>query len=132
MVSQSQKEALVDAACAARERAYAPYSNYHVGAAILTEDGRIVTGVNVENVSYGGAICAERTAVVKAVSEGVRRFTAIAVCTSNMGSPCGICRQTLVEFAGDIPVLLADGQGNVRETSLYKLLPNHFGPQHLP
>lgn len=132
MVSQSQKEALVDAACAARERAYAPYSNYHVGAAILTEDGRIVTGVNVENVSYGGTICAERTAVVKAVSEGVRRFTAIAVCTSNMGSPCGICRQTLVEFAGDIPVLLADGQGNVRETSLYKLLPNHFGPQHLP
>ncbi len=132
MVSEKQKKDLVDAACAAREAAYAPYSNYKVGAAVLTEDGRIVTGVNVENASYGGTICAERTATVKAVSEGVHRFLAVAVCTSNLGSPCGICRQTLVEFAGDIPVLLADGRGNVRETTLHHLLPEHFGPQHLP
>lgn len=132
MVTESQKQALIEAACTARERAYAPYSKYKVGAAVLTKDGRIITGVNVENVSFGLTICAERTAIVKGVSEGVREFLAIAVCTSNMGSPCGTCRQTLVEFAGDIPVLLADGQGHVREVSLHTLLPDHFGPQHLP
>ena len=132
MVTEAQKEKLIKAACKAREQAYAPYSNYKVGAAILTGDGQIISGANVENVSFGLTICAERTAVVKGVSEGVREFLAIVICTDNMGSPCGACRQTLVEFAGDIPVWLADNQGNSRETTLYQLLPEHFGPENLP
>lgn len=111
--------------------AYAPYSNYAVGAALLMADGRIFTGVNVENASYGLTICAERTAVFKAVSEGARKIVAIAVCTENGGSPCGACRQVLVEFAGDVPVFLSDAQGNTRQTTLYALLPDHFGPEHL-
>jgi cytidine deaminase len=132
MVTEVQKKALIQAACKAREQAYAPYSSYKVGAAILTGDGRIITGANVENVSYGLTICAERTAVVKGISEGIREFLAIAICTDNMGSPCGACRQTLVEFASDIPVLLADSQGNRRETTLHTLLPERFGPENLP
>ncbi len=131
MITDEQREALLDAACAVRQKAYAPYSNYYVGAAILTEDGRIFTGVNVENASYGLAICAERSAVFAAVTAGARRIRAIAVCTENGGSPCGACRQVLSEFAGDVPVWLSDGRGYVRETSLHKLLPDHFGPEHL-
>jgi cytidine deaminase len=131
MITKEQKEELIAAACAVRSHAYAPYSRYRVGAAILLDDGRIVTGVNVENASYGLSICAERTAVFKAVSEGAQEITAVAICTENGGSPCGACRQVLVEFAGDIPVLLCDALGQVQETTLYALLPNHFGPEHL-
>lgn len=127
----AQQETLVRAAREVRQMAYAPYSNYAVGAALLMADGRIFTGVNVENASYGLTICAERTAVFKAVSEGARKIVAIAVCTENGGSPCGACRQVLVEFAGDVPVFLADAQGNTRQTTLYALLPDHFGPEHL-
>ena len=131
MITNEQRDALITAACAARERAYAPYSHYAVGAALLMEDGRIITGVNVENASYGLTICAERTAVVKMVSEGGRQFVAIAICTENAGSPCGACRQVLAEFAGDVPVFLCDDRGSGRETTLYSLLPDHFGPEHL-
>lgn len=131
MISDSLREALIQAAMAARAQAYAPYSHYKVGAALLMPDGRIFTGVNVENASYGLTICAERTAVFKAVSEGYREFLAIAVATENAGSPCGACRQVLAEFAGDVPVWLVDAAGNGRETTLYTLLPDHFGPQHL-
>ena len=131
MVTEEQREMLQSAACDAYERAYAPYSQYQVGAAIMTEDGRIFSGVNVENASYGLTICAERSAVFSAVSAGARRIVAVAVCTENMGSPCGACRQVLIEFAGDIPVWLSDLQGNVRETSLHSLLPDFFGPEHL-
>lgn len=127
----AQQETLIRAAREARQMAYAPYSNYAVGAALLMADGRIFTGVNVENASYGLTICAERTAVFKAVSEGARKIVAIAVCTENGGSPCGACRQVLVEFAGDVPVFLSDAQGNTRQTTLYALLPDHFGPEHL-
>lgn len=132
MLTDSQKQQLLDAALAARENAYAPYSNYRVGAAILVGNGRIVSGCNVENASYGLANCAERTAVFTAVAGGDREIHAVAVVTANGGSPCGACRQVLVEFAGDVPVLLADTAGNVRETTLYALLPDHFGPEHLP
>ena len=132
MVSAKQKEELIDAACAAREQAYAPYSRYQVGAALLADDGRIFSGVNVENVSYGLTICAERTAVFTAATAGVRKILAVAVCTENAGSPCGACRQVMHEFAGDIPVWLVDGENNVRETSLGTLLPDHFGPDYLP
>ncbi|MEM7334947.1 MAG: cytidine deaminase [Chloroflexota bacterium] len=131
MISDSQKEILIQKACESRQHAYAPYSNYPVGAAILMKSGRIFVGVNVENASYGLTNCAERTAVFKAVSEGEREIMAVAVSTENAGSPCGACRQVLVEFAGDVPVFLVDGEGNGRETTLYQLLPDHFGPEHL-
>ena len=132
MISDEQREALIQAGLAARALAYAPYSHYKVGAALLTADGRIFTGVNVENASYGLTICAERTAVFKAVSEGCREFVAVVVATENAGSPCGACRQVLAEFAGDVPVWLVDATGNGRATTLHTLLPNHFGPEHLP
>lgn len=132
MVTDKQREALIQAAIAARHNAYAPYSNYNVGAAILMADGRIFTGVNIENASYGLTICAERTAVFKAVSEGFRDIQAVAVATENAGSPCGACRQVLAEFARDVPVWLVDATGHGRETTLYTLLPDHFGPEQLP
>ncbi|MCP4424731.1 MAG: cytidine deaminase [Chloroflexi bacterium] len=131
MVTKEQRAELITAACEARQKAYAPYSKYRVGAALLAEDGRIFTGVNVENASYGLTICAEQTAVVKMVSEGAQNFKAAAVCTENAGSPCGKCRQVMAEFAGDVPVYLVDREGNGRETTLYTLLPDHFGPEHL-
>ncbi len=131
MISSEQRAALIEAAIAGRKQAYAPYSNYPVGAALLMEDGRIITGVNVENASYGLTICAERTAVGKAIAEGYRKILAVAIATDNAGSPCGACRQVLTEFAGDVPVYLVDGAGNGRDTTLYTLLPDHFGPDHL-
>jgi len=132
MVTDEQKDALIKSACRARQHAYAPYSKYAVGAALLSEDGRIYTGVNVENASFSLTICAERAALFAAVGAGVRRFLAIAVCTENQGAPCGSCRQVLREFAGDLPVLICDGRGNSRETSLLALLPDCFGPENLP
>jgi cytidine deaminase len=132
MITDSQRDFLLQTARQAREQAYAPYSRYKVGAALLMDDGRVFSGCNVENASYGLSICAERTAVFKAVSEGARVITAVAVCTSNAGSPCGACRQVLAEFAGDVPVWLCDSQGGLRATTLYALLPDHFGPEHLP
>lgn len=131
MITAEQRLALIEAACTVRQGAYAPYSNYQVGAALLTAKGDIITGINIENASYGLSICAERTAVFKMVSGGQKNIEAIAVCTENGGSPCGACRQVLVEFAGDMPVYLSDAAGNVRDTTLYALLPDHFGPEHL-
>ena len=131
-VSEEQREMLLKAACEIRHEAYAPYSRYLVGAAILCRDGRIVTGVNVENAVLGLGVCAERNAVFTAAAFGVRRILAVAVCTENGGSPCGACRQVLSEFAGDIPIYLSDTKGNVRETTLYTLLPDMFGPDYLP
>lgn len=125
--------ALVAKAAEGRSRAYAPYSHYAVGAALLGEDGTIYTGCNVENASYGGTICAERTALVKAVSEGGRRFTAICVITENGGSPCGICRQVLYEFNPDMSVILASPNGAiVKIYTLRELLPDGFGAEKLP
>lgn len=131
MVTDEQRDALIDAACEARAQAYAPYSNFKVGAAVLAEDGRIFTGVNVENASYGLTICAERSAVFTAATAGVRHLLAIAICAEDAASPCGACRQVLSEFAKDIPVWLSDTQGATRRTSLHTLLPDHFGPEHL-
>jgi cytidine deaminase len=122
---------LIATAVTARKTAYAPYSNYQVGAAVLADDGRIYPGANVENASYGLTICAERVAVCKAVTAGAKRLLAVVVATGNGGSPCGACRQVLVEFAADIPVWLVDGDGATRQTSLYTLLPDHFGPEKL-
>ena len=123
---------LVALATEARQQAYAPYSHYAVGAALLTASGKVYTGCNVENASYGMAICAERTAVVKAVSEGERDFTAIAVVTENGGTPCGACRQVLSEFGPDMRVLVADASGNYCAYRMTDLLPASFGPAQLP
>jgi cytidine deaminase len=131
-LSDQERQSLIDLAGEARKRAYAPYSNYPVGAALRTKNGRLFTGVNVENAAYPATICAERTAVFKAVSEGERQFEVIAVVTDNGGSPCGSCRQVLAEFGLDTLVLIADGQGKlVRETTVQQLLPDAFTPQHL-
>lgn len=131
MITAEQRDALIAAARAVRAHAYAPYSHYCVGAAILAANGQIYTGVNVENASYGLTICAERSAVFKMVSEGEQTILAAAVATSNGGSPCGACRQVLVQFAGDVPVWLVDEAGQAQERTLYALLPDHFGPEHL-
>jgi cytidine deaminase len=125
------REALVARAIEAREMAYAPYSNYRVGAALLGKSGRIYTGGNVENAVYPLVICAERAAVVKAVSEGEREFVALAVATENAGSPCGSCRQVLREFGEDIIVLIADVEGAYRETTVADLLPDSFSVEDL-
>jgi cytidine deaminase len=126
------RQTLIRAAAEARQWAYAPYSKYPVGAAILTASGRIYDGVNVENAAYPAAVCAERVAVFKAVSEGEREFAAIAVVTANGGSPCGSCRQVLSEFGGDTIVLVADDQEQLLlETTVAELLPGAFGPNHL-
>jgi len=123
---------LIQLALAMRERAYCPYSGYRVGAALLAEDGAAYGGCNVENASYGGTICAERTALVKAISEGARRFCALAVATANGGTPCGICRQFLYEFAPDLHIILVDAAGVVRaEHCLRDLLPHGFGATYL-
>lgn len=122
-------EQLVAAAIAASQHAYIPYSRYAVGAALLAGDGTVYTGCNVESASFSPTICAERTALVKAVSEGRREFTAVAVATRDAGSPCGVCRQLLYEFSPSLRVILADLDGNLRlTTTLEDLLPHGFGP----
>jgi cytidine deaminase len=125
-------EDLVAQAITAREDAYAPYSSYKVGAALLAKSGQVYTGCNVENAVYPLTICAERVAVAKAVSEGERSFTAIAVASENGGSPCGSCRQVLREFGKKIVVLIADTGGDYRETRVADLLPDSFSANDLP
>lgn len=119
---------LVDAALAARDRAYAPYSRFRVGAALLTNNGAIVGGCNVENSSFGLTICAERVAVATAIALGHHRFQALVVASESQPpvAPCGLCRQTLVEFADEMPILLINGSGEPIETTLAELLPRPF------
>jgi len=147
-LSVPERENLIKAAFEAKEFAYNRYSNFRVGAALLATDGTIIKGTNVENASYGGTICAERTAIVKAVSEGIKAFVALAVVTDVASpiSPCGMCRQVIREFCKlDMPILLVpgdypqppkdgeapDGSGGVKEMTLGQLLPESFGPEHL-
>jgi cytidine deaminase len=122
---------LIAKAMEAREKAHVPYSHFAVGAALLGKSGRVYTGCNVENASYGLSICAERAAVFKAVSEGERDFEAIAVVTENGVTPCGACRQVLMEFGEDMQVIVADGAGEYRVFTLQELLPEAFTPEHL-
>jgi cytidine deaminase len=130
--TKEEKQSLIDLANEARRRAYVPYSNYPVGAALRTKTGRLFTGVNIENAAYPTTICAERVAVFKAVSEGEQEFEVIAVVTDNGGSPCGSCRQVLAEFGLDTIVLIADGQGKlVKQTTVKELLPEAFTPESL-
>jgi cytidine deaminase len=127
--------ALLAAADAARARAYAPYSRFQVGAALLCGDGTVIPGCNVENASYGATICAERTAVASAVVQGHTRFAAIAVAgPPNIAlGPCGICRQVLSEFSpdGSLRVITRDAGGNPQAATIGALLPAAFGPRDL-
>ena len=115
------------------ERSYVPYSHFPVGAALECADGTVYTGCNVENSAYGSTICAERTALVKAVSEGHRAFTALAVVgrSDDYCWPCGACRQMLYEFAPDLTVLVGRGDGRYVKLTLRELLPHGFGPSSL-
>ena len=124
---------LIEAARAARENAYAPYSNYRVGAAALGRSGKIYSGCNIENAAYPSGLCAERVAVFKGVSEGERDFLALAVVTKNAGSPCGACRQVISEFAqDDAPIVLANDAGKVhKKFTLKEILPDRFGRNSL-
>ena len=132
-ITTEQREELVKRARQARRNAYAPYSGYAVGAAVLCESGRIYAGANVENAAYPSGICAERSAAFHAVGEGERRILAVAVATENGGTPCGSCRQVLSEFGPEALVLLVDKAGRVlTETTVSDLLPQAFGPAHLP
>lgn len=119
-------QVLLEVAKNARKNAYVPYSKYRVGAALLASSGNVYAGCNVENASYGLAICGERTAYVKAISEGEREFVAIAVMTDNAGTPCGACRQFMAEFGLDTAVVLADKKGNYTLHTVGSLLPGAF------
>ena len=133
------KKELIRAALTARKMAYTPYSHYQVGAALLAENGEIISGCNIENASYGATCCAERTAVFKAVSEGKRRFHAIAIAGGLEGEepvdyayPCGICRQVLNEFGGEeLTVIVAKSVTDYREHTLGELLPHGFGGESI-
>ena len=132
MFNDGISEKLIQRAVQAREWSYAPYSNYPVGAALLTTSGRIYEGVNVENAAYPDSMCAERVAIYKAVSEGERKFVAIAIVTKDGGSPCGSCRQVLAEFGLDTVVLIANEQGMLlNETTVAELLPQAFNSTSL-
>lgn len=122
---------LIRQALQAREQAYAPYSEYRVGAAILAADGTIIHGCNVENASYGATICAERVALTAAVAQGKRDLVAMAVATKNGGSPCGTCRQVMAELGPGMVVYISDEHGNFRTTSSAELLPDWFVGVHL-
>ncbi len=131
-LTDEKQQDLIKKANQVRLRAYTPYSNYQVGAALLTTSGNIFTGANVENAAYGVTMCAERSAVFSAVSAGERDFVAIAVATHNGGSPCGSCRQVLSEFGLDIDVLQVDDQGKlIQQNTLRDLLPGAFQSKDL-
>lgn len=132
-ITTEQKSELVRIARDYQKQAYAPYSGYLVGSAVLAEDGKIYGGNNIENSAYPSGLCAERVAIFKAVSEGNRGILAVCVVTKNAGSPCGACRQVMREFAAlDMPIFIADEQGEiVWETSMDGILPRSFGPESL-
>lgn len=128
-MNESQKTLLIERATQARQHAHIPYSHFAVGAALITEDGTVFDGCNIENCSYGLTNCAERTAIFKAMSEGHRHIVALAVIgdTAEPIAPCGACRQVMVEFARpDTPIYLANMQGEVSTTTMAALLPDAF------
>lgn len=127
------EQELISAAKDVRERAYAPYSNFKVGAAVETEDGDIYTGCNVESASYGLTVCAERVAIWKGISRGVARFGRIAVVcdTEELTPPCGVCRQIIWEFCGDVPVILSNLHGKTETIQMSELLPRAFDSKFL-
>ena len=133
MIHNEQKQELGKIAADMRRMSYIPYSHYAVGAALLTKNGKIYTGCNIENAAFPVTICAERTAIFKAVSEGEKDFAAIAIATEDgQGYPCGSCRQVMSEFSSNMEVMLADADGNITvETNINELLPGAFTPDKL-
>ena len=139
IISEEMKKHLMEKACFMLSRSYIPYSHFAVGAALLAEDDQIFTGCNVENAGFSGTNCAERTAVFKAVSEGVRTFKAIAIVggkdrkATEECAPCGVCRQVLREFVDpkEFVILLGTGPDDIHEYTLEELLPKSFGPENL-
>ena len=132
-ISKAQAKKLIGVAVKARKNAYAPYSKFKVGAAVLSKKGKMFGGCNVENASYGLTCCAERTAIFKAVSEGHHQLTAIAIVFDDkaLGSPCGACRQVIREFGIGMQVVLANLKGGYKIMSIDKLMPLSFGPENL-
>lgn len=130
---ENTKEELIKAAAAVRERAFAPYSNFKVGAALKTKEGKIYTGCNIESATYGLTMCAERTAIWKAVSEGETEFSEIAVVadTEELTPPCGSCRQIIWEFCGDIPIIFSNLNGKAETIKMSELLPRAFDTKFL-
>lgn len=130
---------LIEAALQARKASYSPYSGYQVGAALLTRDGKVYTGCNIENAAFTPTVCAERTAFFKAVSQGERHFAAIAIAGSPAGEmtqfswPCGVCRQVMMEFCSpeSFTVIVAKSETEYRKRTLSELLPEGFGPENL-
>ena len=127
-MNEAARDNLIKLAIAARDKAYAPYSNFFVGAALLAKDGSVFTGCNVENTSYGLCICAERTAICKAVSEGYQDFEAIAVAATPFATPCGACRQFIVEFGKEIEVIAVDANdpAQIKSWTSEQLIPENF------
>ncbi|KAF8947228.1 hypothetical protein BGZ47_009951 [Haplosporangium gracile] len=132
ILSDRQIEDLITKALKARETSYCPYSRFRVGSALRTIDGKVFQGCNIENAAYGGAICAERTAFAKAISDGHRQFVAIAVaCDYNhFITPCGICRQFMNEFGKDLEIFFVNDDRSYRSAVLEDLLPYAFGPEN--
>lgn len=130
---KTNEKELIEAALDVRQRAYAPYSNFKVGAAVRTKSGKVYTGCNVESASYGLTVCAERVAIWKAVSEGEKEFTEIAVVadTQELTPPCGVCRQIIWEFCGDIPVIFANLKDDSEVVKMSELLPRAFDTKFL-
>ena len=132
MWNEDLRKKLIEKALETRHQAYAPYSNYHVGAALLTTHGKIYQGVNVENAAYPTSMCAERVALFNAVTDGERQFVAVAVASTNGVTPCGACRQVLSEFGLDIIVIVVDEDGNIiQEAPVKHFLPGAFTPSDL-
>ena len=133
MAKEQMEPQLVSAAREVRERAYAPFSNFRVGAAVETADGKIYSGCNIESASYGLTVCAERVAIWKAISEGEKNLTRIAVVvdTEELTPPCGVCRQIIWEFCGDVPVTLANLHGKTETVQMKELLPRAFDSKFL-
>ncbi len=128
-ISADVWQSLLDTALAVRKNAHAPYSNFQVGAALLTDEGEVIVGVNVENATFGATVCAERTAVQTAITMGFKKFKALCVVThaDHPVAPCGICRQVMAEFQPDLPILMANTKGDTLYVSLGELLPHQFG-----
>lgn len=132
MLTNETQQKLVDQAVEAWKMAYAPYSNYSVGAALLTDEGEIFTGANIENAVYPLTICGERVAIFSAVSKGHKSFEAIAVVTRNGGTPCGSCRQVMAEFGMETQVIIANSEGEILQSLTVKdLLPSAFSDEDL-
>lgn len=130
---ENKEKELIKAAVRVRENAHAPFSNFKVGAALMTKNGKIYTGCNVENATYGLTICAERNAIFKAISEGEKDFETISVVadTDELTPPCGACRQIIWEFCGDVPVILANLKGDSETVMMKELFPRAFDAKFL-